>query len=367
MFKVWYDRNGSGRRRTLFRKQVFMLKEGWETIQENKELVRLERDGIVCRFIKPREECGAFGEYVIEASQKVSEVPPDKLKEVATEAYERAKSVMGVYCCLEIGILPQVGFTPRADFALPMTIERDFSSSYEELIRFLCDDDEESMVPKLYEHCEGLTPITNLYKLLESGWVCLTFCSQIIQVIESYVPWIGVVMSFTEPEPEIFASVFNFVASAGTLKVHFQGEVFGKDQRPYNQEDFEEWFDESGESHVDVQPARPAMGEEAYVVSFDDWGFDPSKVLFDFGEAVHLENQSGVNSDRRGADIAQGIVLPFYPQLSLGAKISLEEIAVSYYKMKSHKWDQWYELFSGTTQEIRGAMRVISAHFDHGS
>jgi len=374
MFKVWYDRNGSGRRRTLFRKQVHMFQEDWEIFEEIKELVRLERDGIVCHLIKPHEHY--LGEYVIEASQEVSEVPPERLKEVATESYERIQSVrnedgMGIRCW-DLAFLPTVDFTPRADFAVPMTVERDFSNSYYELERFLCELDHNEL--EYYENLnpvtnlsKSLTPVTNLSKLLESGWVSLAFCSQIIQVIDSYIPWIGVVMSFTQPEPEIFASVFNFVASAGTLKVLFEGKVFGKDQRPYNQEDFEEWFDENSESRVDFQPARPAIGEETYVVTFVDWGFDPSNVLFDFGEAVHLENQSGVNSDRRGADIAQGITLPFYSKLSLGARISLEEIAVSYYKLKSHKWDEWYELFEGTSQEIRGAMSIILVHFGHGS
>jgi hypothetical protein len=105
--------------------------------------------------------------------------------------------------------------------------------------------------------------------------------------------------------------------------------------------------------------------------------FDPTKIKKDLKKVlssgvvacskykITLMNCSGINDDHRGSDHTK-IILPFQEQYVLKNN-SLKELIKGLYKIKSHKFDKWYELFSTAKVEFYSREIFIKLDFDHGS
>ena len=91
-------------------------------------------------------------------------------------------------------------------------------------------------------------------------------------------------------------------------------------------------------------------------------------VLFQ-GMDMKLTNTSGYNDDSRGSDRCL-IQLPFETAVLLRAPFTLAELIQATFRLKSHKFDFWYELFTRASVQARTGKRTpmhVHMLFGHGS
>lgn len=82
-----------------------------------------------------------------------------------------------------------------------------------------------------------------------------------------------------------------------------------------------------------------------------------------------LANYRGINKDARGVRYMDWR-LHRWEQIELSGKfgISFDDIIIAAHKIKSHKFENWYELFTGIKElDIDGEHICISVKMDHGS
>lgn len=85
-------------------------------------------------------------------------------------------------------------------------------------------------------------------------------------------------------------------------------------------------------------------------------------------EKITLINISGTNEDHRGSDHVD-IDLNLWDEIDLGGN-TLGDLATGFFCVKSHKFDNWYELYCGVKRiEWNEETKTleISIWFDHGS
>lgn len=79
-------------------------------------------------------------------------------------------------------------------------------------------------------------------------------------------------------------------------------------------------------------------------------------------------NKCGENKDHRGSNHCN-VFLPMHNNVNMKKYATLYDLAIAYYKLKSHKWDNNYEMFCGVNTRMRkgsGNAKVFFT-FDHGS
>jgi len=84
------------------------------------------------------------------------------------------------------------------------------------------------------------------------------------------------------------------------------------------------------------------------------------------GSSISFFNERGVNKDIRGADNIP-IKLKFHKMRTLTNHFSLHNLCTILYDLKSHKFDKWYELYSGCEIAIEENKIAAKLYFDHGS
>jgi len=82
--------------------------------------------------------------------------------------------------------------------------------------------------------------------------------------------------------------------------------------------------------------------------------------------SIMLYNPSGRNNDHRGSDHCK-IDLKYYKNYELDCPVTLKNFFEGLYRMKSHKWDNNYELFGECWPHMHGEDLHISLKFCHGS
>ncbi len=98
-----------------------------------------------------------------------------------------------------------------------------------------------------------------------------------------------------------------------------------------------------------------------YLKKFDN--IDTNKLFFN--GILKINNTSGFNDDHRGSDHCE-LKLPFVDNIVLEDP-TLYDFVSALYKLKSHKFDKWYELYTNCkVTEIDNGYR-IDLEFDHGS
>jgi hypothetical protein len=94
---------------------------------------------------------------------------------------------------------------------------------------------------------------------------------------------------------------------------------------------------------------------------------DVSSIKFISNYDVIITNKTGFNDDYRGLSHTL-IELPFLTKINLGKKFTLEDLIISNTNLKSHKFDYWYELYTGSSSKVKNnGSIVIELKFDHGS
>ena len=83
---------------------------------------------------------------------------------------------------------------------------------------------------------------------------------------------------------------------------------------------------------------------------------------------IILINPCGFNYDKRGENTFD-IELDFYKRVELIAPITILDFIDGIYRIKSHKLDYWYELYSGIRLEYNKEKNILTLifDFDHGS
>lgn len=85
--------------------------------------------------------------------------------------------------------------------------------------------------------------------------------------------------------------------------------------------------------------------------------------------SIRINNISGYNEDHRGSTHCK-IAVPFEQNIIIKLPCTLYDFAVALYRIKSHKWDSWYEMYGDATIRIPEndiEVPVVHVEFDHGS
>lgn len=128
-----------------------------------------------------------------------------------------------------------------------------------------------------------------------------------------------------------------------------------------SQFDFEELFDYYDEKLLEnINKIINQMNE------MNEFNFEPKKIIFSSEKNIKIINENGFNDDHRGSDHTL-LKLPFVSEVDLGKKFSLYDILVANFNLKSHKFDNWYELYCGTKCTQTYNSIIVSLDFDHGS
>ena len=94
-----------------------------------------------------------------------------------------------------------------------------------------------------------------------------------------------------------------------------------------------------------------------------------SDIIITTNYDITLLNRNGINHDHRGSDHTI-IELPVYKSVNLGKIFTLNDFMTAAYKIKSHKFDTYHELFCGISGMLYNPENkdlTIIAFFDHGS
>ena len=94
---------------------------------------------------------------------------------------------------------------------------------------------------------------------------------------------------------------------------------------------------------------------------------DLNNVVFISKYKLKLINSCGFNDDERGSDHLK-IKLDFHSEYVLNKNFTLYDLAIACYKIKSHKFDNWYEIFLKCSKVnlIKDEL-VLNLDFEHGS
>lgn len=83
-------------------------------------------------------------------------------------------------------------------------------------------------------------------------------------------------------------------------------------------------------------------------------------------DAIIIKNIAGVNGDHRGSDHCK-VYLRYHSSVELKCPVKMTDFIESLYKIKSHKFDEWYEMYLRSNITIKKNKLIISIDFDHGS
>ena len=96
--------------------------------------------------------------------------------------------------------------------------------------------------------------------------------------------------------------------------------------------------------------------------------YSPENIVLTGFETVTLVNESGINDDHRGSTHCR-LFLPYEGDIELKLPITLLQYMDACYRIKSHKWDKWYELYHNISVEtayLSNDIRIVVS-FNHGS
>lgn len=91
-----------------------------------------------------------------------------------------------------------------------------------------------------------------------------------------------------------------------------------------------------------------------------------SNITFELDKNILIKNPCGFNHDHRGSDHML-IKLPFVNQIELGKIFTLEDLIVGGFNLRSHKFDNYYELYSTASCKVDIDKINVELNFDHGS
>ncbi len=93
---------------------------------------------------------------------------------------------------------------------------------------------------------------------------------------------------------------------------------------------------------------------------------EPKLIQFVSNKDIVITNNCGFNEDHRGSNHTI-LKLPFVSEVNLGKKFTFYDLLTANSNLKSHKFDNNYELFCETTCTDKNDLIEIELIFDHGS
>lgn len=94
------------------------------------------------------------------------------------------------------------------------------------------------------------------------------------------------------------------------------------------------------------------------------------KIYIRCSKRLVITNCNGINDDHRGSDHTR-LILDFHPAVSIKPKhnrIRLADLTDACYRIKSHKFDYWYELYCGIkSHKTSSNTFMATVTYDHGS
>lgn len=80
---------------------------------------------------------------------------------------------------------------------------------------------------------------------------------------------------------------------------------------------------------------------------------------------VKIVNKSGFNDDERGSNFCI-LDIPYYETIEMESP-TLNDVVEMFYSVKSHKFENWYELYTDCKVTYKNGTMIIELEFDHGS
>lgn len=93
---------------------------------------------------------------------------------------------------------------------------------------------------------------------------------------------------------------------------------------------------------------------------------EPEQIKFTTNKKIKIINKCGFNDDHRGSNHTL-IELPFVSEISLDNEFTLYDLLVSNTNLKSHKFDNWYEMYCLASCSEKSDTIIVKLEFDHGS
>lgn len=81
---------------------------------------------------------------------------------------------------------------------------------------------------------------------------------------------------------------------------------------------------------------------------------------------ISFENMSGINDDHRGSTHCK-LTLDYEDTIEFERYITLKDVCDTFYRLKSHKFDNWYEMYCRTKKMREEQNYYFELTFDHGS
>jgi len=119
--------------------------------------------------------------------------------------------------------------------------------------------------------------------------------------------------------------------------------------------------DDDYKDHDDVK-----VNKNKIIADISNLKLNPCEIKFISNININIINRNGFNTDHRGLDHTL-IRLPFLTEINLGKEFTLEDLIIANTNLKSHKFDNWYELYCGAKCEKKNNLIEVSLDFDHGS
>lgn len=186
-------------------------------------------------------------------------------------------------------------------------------------------------------------------------------------------------------DPEIFKYLFKYINIYTKLdKVEYKNELFENDENN-GDENYKPTIECDGDVKYIVKYENAKDDEE--MIKFNEIisSYGAENIFFINFKQIILINKSFVNNDTRGANKCK-LNMKFEPIVFMTGS-SFHELVVSYYRIKSHKWDGWYEMYCnvdidfGPSTELKTNIEnkiyydkidylqyyLLSLSFEHGS
>jgi hypothetical protein len=94
--------------------------------------------------------------------------------------------------------------------------------------------------------------------------------------------------------------------------------------------------------------------------------YDKKNIVFVGVKRYIFFNQSGYNNDHRGSTHCK-LYVEMEDIVNFKGMITLYDLIHIFYRLKSHKFNKWYEMYCGSFVINKNNIYAISLTFDHGS
>ena len=111
---------------------------------------------------------------------------------------------------------------------------------------------------------------------------------------------------------------------------------------------FEEQFENIDEHFDDITPLHVTFEVKNSLKTLNDFIAKNGihNVILKGFNSIYIHNSFGVNEDHRGSDHCE-VKLPQETKVRFRNSVSLYDFIIGFIRIKSHKFDTWYELLTG--------------------